>query len=459
MIEQTPIQDGEAREADLCIVGCGAAGLALASRFIKSGRSVIMIESGGATPVPASDARYAFISERQEVALHSRMHGFGGTTARWAGRWQWLDPIDFEQRAWVPNSGWPITRDELIPYYEQADAFVGLSSVSTLPVSTLFPHDKALEAAGMRFEHETRTHWGKRLRTQFDASTDIAIHLGAHAARLEAQSGRIVALHAYQGDAAFEVRAKTFVVAAGGIENARLLLLSGLGGDAAGRYYMDHPKAPAGVIEAFSNVPLGDSAFFHRRSGPRTVYRIAETIQRGESLLNSHLVLEPLTPTGRLARLYNRIVPPEDSPVIAVRNYLEQPPIPGNRVRLSEELDPFGLPRASVSWDIDDMTRETANALHRHLRSAVESTGIGMLESPLLDGTPIAWGDASHHLGTTRMGTHEETSVVDKNCRVHTVDNLYVAGSSVFPTGGSAPPTATAVALAFRLAEHIRSTL
>jgi choline dehydrogenase-like flavoprotein len=117
-----------------------------------------------------------------------------------------------------------------------------------------------------------------------------------------------------------------------------------------------------------------------------------------------------------------------------MREYLEQVPDPDNRVYLLDEPDPYGRPKAVVQWTTGELDRRTMIVLHRLLRDALQRAGVGELHSPLVR-DPVAFpalSDASHPMGTTRMGTDPRTSVVDPDCRVHGLDNLYVAGSSVF---------------------------
>jgi choline dehydrogenase-like flavoprotein len=145
-----------------------------------------------------------------------------------------------------------------------------------------------------------------------------------------------------------------------------------------------------------------------------------------------------------------------------VENYMEQEPRPENRVCLAEERDLFGNPRARLTWSVSDLEMRTMRLLHARLDDELRRRSIGWLDSPLLSGDPDPWPiarDASHHMGTTRMGSDPRSSVVDPNCRIHGLANLYIAGSSVFPTGGYANPTLTIVALALRLADHINRQL
>ena len=130
-----------------------------------------------------------------------------------------------------------------------------------------------------------------------------------------------------------------------------------------------------------------------------------------------------------------------------------------NHLTLLDERDMFGLQRVMLSFELTPLEIESVQKLHALLKERVEVLGIGTLESvfdaqeDMPDLSNI--NDASHHMGTTRMGTDPSVSVVDTNAKVHGLDNLYIAGSSVFPTGGHANPTATIVALAFRLGHHL----
>jgi choline dehydrogenase-like flavoprotein len=136
----------------------------------------------------------------------------------------------------------------------------------------------------------------------------------------------------------------------------------------------------------------------------------------------------------------------------------EQVPNPDSRVSLSSQRDPLGLPRISLDWRLTEQDRLS---FYRHLHSlALEAgaMGIGRLRVNATDESnwpqPVSGG--SHHMGTTRMSDNPRRGVVDRHCRVHGVDNLYVAGSSVFPTSGAANPTLTITALTLRLSDHLR---
>jgi choline dehydrogenase-like flavoprotein len=143
---------------------------------------------------------------------------------------------------------------------------------------------------------------------------------------------------------------------------------------------------------------------------------------------------------------------------VEIHSFLEQAPRRENRVTLSDRTDVFGDPLARLEWTVGEHDRRTIRTLHAALDEDLRRRGFGRVESPLLSEEEGPWPisrDASHHMGTTRMGDDPSTSVVDRECRLHGVENLYLAGSSVFPTSGYANPTLTIVALALRLGDHL----
>ena len=143
-----------------------------------------------------------------------------------------------------------------------------------------------------------------------------------------------------------------------------------------------------------------------------------------------------------------------------LRNFMEMEPRPENRVTLADETDAHGMPLPLVEHDTTELDRRSLVELHEVLREEFERAGVGRLESDLqsADPWPITQ-DASHHIGTTRMGADPATSVVDPELRVHGVENVYLAGASVFPTSGCANPTFTIVALSIRLARTLAARL
>ena len=139
---------------------------------------------------------------------------------------------------------------------------------------------------------------------------------------------------------------------------------------------------------------------------------------------------------------------------------IELAPQPDNRVTLASERDRFGQPLPSVRWKWDDLTRRSARRAQQILTALFSRSGVGTLNMPEDDPPPIPNPEGvNHHIGTTRMHVDPRHGVVDENCQVHGISNLFVTGSSVFPTGGYANPTLTIVAMAIRLADHVRKVM
>jgi choline dehydrogenase-like flavoprotein len=339
----------------------------------------------------------------------------------------------------------------------------------------------------------------------------VTVYLGASAIEVEATAPdadvRSVRVACLSGPR-FRVRAARFVLAAGGIENARLLLMSraahpaGLGNahDQVGRYFMEHLYldraasilVPAGRIDGFYT--QGRLVEGH---GVRGLVGLTPEAQRRERLTNFCAVCSEETageswrwlrgmpgmvrrrralPMGTLAHLRNAIPSvaaavaalasggrtPRRRRLLVVKNVMEQAPNPDSRVLLSEERDRLGCPRVIVDWRLSAIDRRTAHRAHVILREELARAGMGRLRSAMRrpDGPwPAALRGARHHMGTTRMHGDPRHGVVDADCRVHGIANLYVAGSSVFPTSGSANPTLTIVALALRVARHVARSL
>jgi hypothetical protein len=141
---------------------------------------------------------------------------------------------------------------------------------------------------------------------------------------------------------------------------------------------------------------------------------------------------------------------------LVVVNYCEQIPDPASRVYLGSERDRLGMPRLVLEWKVGKPETDTLMRLHHLLDSHLRRSGLGQLDHPASHLADLHYTDASHHLGTTRMSTDPREGVVDRDCRVHGVANLFIAGSGVFPTAGHANPTLTIVALSIRLAAQLK---
>ena len=452
---------------DICIIGAGPAGLTLAAELAYSGKKVCVLESGGQKRTVFAQSLKEALSEELPIKPDSRERVVGGSSSTWGGLSALLDDIDFSFRQW--HDGWPIKATDLSPYLTAAQRYKFPSPEMFEP--SLYPsgwgqfenlEEKVFVAVRPPY------HFGS-LQLIFER-VENDLYTEATVTELVSKKGKII--HAIcktpDGGAAY-VESKIFVVAAGGIENSRLLLNSQLGNehDQVGRYFMNHPKGYAGSLYLRHSLPA-DSPYLPRVIHGRMVYtgfRLTESFQKEHNLLNSCIQLEPhLGIFQRYAfGLWRRL--PDFSLQILVflrprllrpRWFTNMEPRSENRVILGEKRDVFGSPLPIVRYALGEQDKTTLVALHTQLKKNIERLKLGKLYGDAKEVVEAVTQDASHHLGGTRMGLNPHTSVVDSNCKVHSISNLYIAGGSVFPTGGCANPTLTIVALSIRLAEHLK---
>jgi choline dehydrogenase-like flavoprotein len=259
------------------------------------------------------------------------------------------------------------------------------------------------------------------------------------------------------------VRAKVYVIACGGIETARLLLLSrspqfpagpGNQTDLVGRCFMEHPSVVVGRAtvrglwhpwsynERACSEQFLDEAKQRGLGGVRLRW-LATRAGLGVDLGHPWLSLRH---SARALRILD----------VSLRAQIEMQPSPENRVVLTDAVtDAFGNPGASLVFDFTENDRRTIAYAEALVRSGLANVGADDVAIENL--TPPMWDH--HHMGTCRMGDDPATSVVDRNLRVHGVDNLYVAGSAPFVTSGVSNPTLTITALSIRLADHLSERL
>ena len=511
-------------EADVCIVGAGAAGITVALSLIGTRHQICVLESGGLEFEPETQALYEgeALGVPWGTALEtSRLRFFGGTTNHWGGGCIPLDEMDFHERPWIANSGWPISRSDLDPWYQRARPLLHVSDTPFDDQGVLarnappfsfdpgkFIHRYALDSKKPRLGAVYRHELGHADNVQVLLHANLIEFATSESANAVSEA-RIRTLDGKAG----RVRARYFVLACGGIENARLLLLSnsvipqGLGNsyDLVGRFFMDHPSGKLGTITSQAPARLADP-YNRQVQAPGVPHpgeiSLSRTIQEREGLLNGRVRpqdYEDTPPDGisafrqlqaavrqgghfpgefasyiwRMASdfgdvapgIYRRLLgqPVVKSHRIDFEGFFEQAPNPDSRVSLADTLDRLGQRQVRLDWRLTDIDKRTYRATADIFGAELARLGLGRVQlDPWLrsgaSGNPEVWGTA-HHLGTTRMSDSPRKGVVDPDCRVHGVDNLYIVGGSVFPTGGWAFPTFTIVALALRLTDHLEHRL
>lgn len=504
-------------DTDVCIIGAGAAGIALALELMGADRDTCVLESGGFDYDPATQS----LAEGDTSGLPyyelaaSRLRFFGGTTNHWAGISRPLNHLDFLKRPNVPYSGWPIERAALDPYYKRAHKYCQLGAYNyspdywAIPEAPLLPLDKGRLETRIKLERPVR--FGQEYRRPIGNAKNLRVFLSATVVDIEAaETGNIIRrVHARSlSGKTLRVSARTFIMAAGAIENARLLLNSsavhsdGIGNDhgLVGRFFMEHPLIPAMDLQLVGDAPSLSLYTGQERKdlGVTGYLALKEAVTREEGLLNASASLEIGTADQRIAKSLKGIAsavtiwnylqegrtPPtfgkhvanllRDLNRVAIYSYeraflrsplaaslvldLEQAPNPSSRVTLTNERDALGMRKVVLHWQMGDLERRTVRRFSELVGLELGRSQLGRVR--VLEPDQSGWWRGMrgswHQMGTTRMHPDPAEGVVDADCKVHGVRNLYIAGGSVFPTSGSANPTLTIVALAIRLADHLQ---
>jgi choline dehydrogenase-like flavoprotein len=459
-------------QAKVCIIGSGPAGTAIALQLAFAGVPVVILEAGSDE---YTDKSQSFYKGKVDGDFYfdldvSRLRYLGGSSNHWAGWCRVLDAHDFEKRDWIPNSGWPITRKDIEPYFDVTRTMLDLVEFRpNMPVSDDIDWIQLIKSPAV--------HVGEKYRGEFEKSEKIAVVLNTMVTELNGDGNQITSANLWSnGLAASKIEADAFVVCTGGLENSRLLLWSNEKSNGAvvphanalGKYWMEHPQfEPANALlfdASRIEFDIDDEAFFSPT--PAAMERL------GIMNFGARVIHTPYTGfKGLVADL--ACVAPSMSEWIAsglgahlrcaAQIYVgwEQSPVETNRVDLSkEDQDEAGIPRIVLHWKKGELERKTLVEGMRLFGETLTTTDLGRLrfEDWVLasdkypDDQEIA---GHHHMGGTRMGTDVLTSVVDRDCKVHSMRNLYVGGSSVFTTSGQCNPTTTLTALAHRLGDYL----
>lgn len=486
---------GAELRGDVAVVGSGLAGVEAARRLAANGLSVIVLESGRRDFDPAiqalNDVQHAGKPHRiygvdadfhRHLPPHyrglNRIRQFGGTSNSWTGKWRAFTQADLAARPWIPESGWPIGIEDLAPMYAAVAEEYGLGDVIAEAASPAFQAaDAGLRSAGLtlavHYWEDRTTRVGDRFEEELRASSAIDVILGATVTEIvlddSLERARLLRCRSLEGRE-LTVRADWIVLATGGLEVPRLLLASnrqvspGIGNqhDVVGRYYIEHPKEQAGRL-----VPAPRIAKLAPRLQSRPRPRFCLSFALSDEVIGRHQILRHsiyLTPR------YERL---RDKPMRAlrrrpacrdergvVRHYrvkfaTEQVPQRDSRVYLGQRRDALGMPELVVDWRFTDLDRRSIQLASRQAKAAFAAAGLGELRFGAEPLTLEATMDAAHPMGTARMSDDPRRGVVDRNCRVHGTQNLFIASSAVFPTGAIYSPTYTILALARRVGEHI----
>jgi choline dehydrogenase-like flavoprotein len=533
-------------DSDVCVIGAGPAGISVCLELIGCSQQVILVESGSWREDSKSrNLMRGFIwpEGSHEPLEANRRRQFGGTSAAWGGRCIQLDPLDFKVRPWIPLSGWPLNFATIEPYYARALTFCEAGR-PVFSSDEAFPDSQAEMIAGfdgpdvasnILERWSPPTHFAKRYAKLLEKAKNVTVLLNSTVVELtlNSQSQNLeYAQIAVSATHRFLLRARRFVLAAGGLENARLLLVSGFDklNDNVGRYYMSHLTGShssarladpnrtfmyeferdrgiyvrrriwiteaaqcrhqiGNAIACFEGPFADDGTQTNGVSAAVNLAKFAITLRRkrGRDRVlhfrrNKQVLLKNLrtivSQAPRLAfeipeiirqrylskRRLPILVPAKDTLKNRFRLFYqaEHAPNPKSRLMLHKDRDALGVPRLEVRVAFSEVDVETVVRTHKLIEEQFRRTATGQLFFEGGDIDQLArdrmrtFDSAGHYIGTTRMSDDRCKGVVDRNCRFHGIHNLFVAGSSVFPTSGHANPTLTIVALALRLADHLK---
>ncbi len=540
------LKNNQELRADIIIVGTGAGGMASAIEFIDSGLSVIVLEAGHESYDEVAQSVYE--GDVSDNGQHGKLSGYrrrmlGGTSSVWGGRCSSFVDSDFEERSYVANSGWPIKKSDLDPFYVKAHEYCDIGVYDYTVSGSLSTNEKIVPdlssekiAQDQIWRFSLPTNFATKFKSQIEQAENITLYLNANCLHIQLDElGEEVKWLdcASTPDQKFRVKGCNYIIAAGGLETTRLLLVSndvesaGIGGTSnkLGKYYGSHLTGNYGEVK-LSTKSSGVS-WKYKTSKDGVYYkqqlRVSEAEQEVKGLMNTRIILshpgfgDPSHGSGVLSGAYmvkrflKGQIPPEYSkdlasaeyknvgrhlkniildspksmifmfdwirrrvlskrklPSIALRSKSnvytlhydsEQTPVAESVISLSKKKDMFGMPRLNVDWRFDEKDLDNLFQTYKTLSEELDKSGAGQMlsnDDEVKNRIKSQIGVGSHHLGSTRMSAGKENGVVDVNCKVHTVNNLYLASPSVFCTGSFANPFLTIVALALRIANHIK---
>ncbi len=499
------------------IIGAGTVGLYLASLLSSRDRELVVIESGDFQLGQFDSNSYRSVGRAHFGIAHGRGRNVGGTSSLWGGQLVEFLPADFMRRAGVAGSGWPIKYEEIAPYYKPTYLNLGI------PAAVLNDDDVLKSMGGQRPDlgPEVEMFLTRWMRTPnfaqlfskpIESDPRLQLLTNHTAIGFRGVENKVTAVHVRgRGGKSSWVEGDAFVLTAGTIENARLLLAAAQDphwpapwrdNQNVGLYFQDHlgirigsfhPTNEKAFFGAFANIVNGKNKFqpkirFRSQALARRQTLNMHGIFAFESEASQHLIFlkqflraalyrRKLTGLGDLLRKgtggFRLLVPLmwkyiHDHRVFvpgSAKTFLEiqgeQAPARESRMMIDSSVkDSNGLPRVILNWQVKGNELEAVREFALLVRGALLNAGFGELriDEGLLALNPSYLdkaGDTYHQAGGAVMGASAHDGVVDTDLRVFSTENLYVGGASVFRTSSGANVTFTALAFATRLADHL----
>ncbi len=457
------------KQYDVVIFGTGPAGFSTALSLPKSIK-VLLIEAGDINFTEASQAFYdgKVIGDKYFDLKVCRLRQLGGSSNHWTGKCRTLDTFDFSYKDYAKKANWPINKSDLQKYL--------LPACDLLKIKSNFhskPYHWDSDVEELDFEFSSVMFKFNYLQHVSESKNiDLIINTAITKVHIKNDAIHEVTIKSRAADTK-TIQSPYYLFAMGGIENGRMLKFlaednpnSSLNrNENVGAYWMEHPHYCVG--DYFYNLPENEQWYLG----------ISEAKKRALKILNCNLnfASQLKHPTdGKVKKLLRDLICADETIGSEVsyglgRNFCggeidaawEQEPSFDNRIELSTELDDFGIPKPVLNWHKSDLDLRTIRLTVEYVAEALVKNKHAKvrLREWLWNGDYPADGQIAgmHHMGGTRMSASPKDGVVNPDLRCWDVSNLYIAGSSVFPSSGHANPTLTIVQLAVRLAEHLSS--
>lgn len=461
-------------EFDVCIVGAGPAGITVALKLGEAGLKVGLLEAGGMTFEQRSQDIYEVESIGRDLYANStRLRFLGGTSNHWSGRCRPFVHWDFERKTVGDLPGWPISFDEMQRYLPEA------MKILDLPAQGFESENGPLKGGYFEadiFALSPPTRFAEKYLEQLRDSSNIVLALNCNLTeiKLDQNDEHAVGIEvAGYDNQRHAVKSKYYIMAMGAIENSRILLNS------SSLASIDAVRDMAGVgFMEHLNVGLGEFILNEYSEKKSWQYYTTEKIIEEKSVGRGNVafgILQEITSYGKTAKIKTFLKGLVcDLGVKDKVQYLSSLHCPGegvigtlleqfpkrdmNRITLSDEIDYFGLKRAKLNWQLGSDDLHTIRTIAIEIAKAFADSGLGFVKLRDYihrDDVPLPVSPHAHHMGGTRMALDASGGVVDGNCKVFGLDNLFIVGSSVFATGGGGNPTMPLVQLALRLADYI----
>jgi choline dehydrogenase-like flavoprotein len=508
-IDARTLENNSLIEGDICIVGAGAAGISMALEWINTPYKVILLEGGGFEYDEQVQELYAgkTTGQRYFPLKSIRLHYFGGTTGHWAGWCAEFDEIDFKKRDWMPGSGWPITLDDIRPFYPRAQKYLEIGPDDFTAAhwqekdATLkpFPFDESRVWSKM-WQFSPPTRFGTKYKDAIVNAKNIHLYTYANLVDITANENvseiKEVTVKNHAGKQHM-VRAKYFILACCSVQNARILLSAnsqapkGLGNDYdhVGRYFMEHLEIKTSSLWLADPADVKLYMMDFGVTKARAELAISEKMQTQYKLLNGTCSLSPLEiaenqpafievwtdEKDAMEKSIKKLDKPGTKPehlnipkgfkAYQLFTRMEQAPNPESRITIDTEKDALGMPRAKLHWQLTAVEKNSLRMISTIIGREAGRVSMGRVKmyDYLQDDKDESWpsftGGGWHHMGTTRMSDDPAQGVVNSNCKIHNISNLYVAGASCYVTAGAVNPTLTLISLTIRLSDHLKQKI